>query len=144
MIIYHIFLAVYSSLHGFIWNPHIDQLPVGLLVERCTSITEVMSSKPIQAWIFLGLFFTTAEVVYITARITFIFTSLSTVQIYNFHIFLASNNNDNNNNNSSDNNKESEIYLNVSNTKINKGRVSIQVRWPNWPEFIPVYFNIKL
>ena len=82
---------------------------------------------------------------YITARITFIFTSLSTVQIYNFHIFLASNNNyDNNNNNSSDNNKESETYLNVSNTKINKGRVSIQVQWPNWPEFIPVYFNIKL
>ena len=64
---------------------------------------------------------------YITARITFIFTSLSTVQIYNFHIFLASNNNynnNNNNNNSSDNNMESETYLNVSNTKINKGRVS--------------------
>ena len=82
---------------------------------------------------------------YITARITFIFTSLSTVQIYNFHIFLASNNNyNNNNNNSSDNNKESETYPNVSNTEINKGRASIQVRWPNWPEFIPVYFNIKL
>ena len=84
---------------------------------------------------------------YITARITFIFTSLSTVQIYNFHIFLASNNNydnNNNNNNSSDNNKASETYLNVNNTKINKGRVSIQVRWPNWPEFIPFYFNIKL
>ena len=83
---------------------------------------------------------------YITARITFIFTSLSTVQIYNFHIFLASNNNYNNNNNndSSDNNKESETYPNVSNTEINKGRASIQVRWPNWPEFIPVYFNIKL
>ena len=62
---------------------------------------------------------------YITARITFIFTSLSTVQIYNFHIFLASNNNYNNNNNSSDNNMESETYLNVSNNKINKGRVSI-------------------
>ena len=81
---------------------------------------------------------------YIAARITFIFTSLSTVQIYNFHIFLASNNNYNYNNSSVDNNKESETYLNVSNTKINKVRVSFQVQWPNWPEFIPVYFNIKL
>ena len=49
VIIYHIFLAVYSSFHGFIWNPHIDQLPVGLLVERCTGITEVMSPNPVQA-----------------------------------------------------------------------------------------------
>ena len=48
-----------------IWN----QLPVSLLaqlVERCTGIAEV------QAWIFSGLIFTTAQVVQITARITFI------------------------------------------------------------------------
>ena len=37
------------------WIQHNDQLPVGLLaqlVERCTSIAEVTSSNPIQAWIF--------------------------------------------------------------------------------------------
>ena len=41
----------------FIKNQHNDQLPVGLLaqlVERCTSITEVMGSNPVQAWIFSG------------------------------------------------------------------------------------------
>ena len=48
----HIFITVYSPLHGFIWNQHIDQLPVGLLaqlVEHCTGIAEVMGSNPIQA-----------------------------------------------------------------------------------------------
>ena len=52
---FHIFTAVYSPLHGFIWNQHSDKLPVGLLaqlVEHCTSIAEVMGSNPIQAWIF--------------------------------------------------------------------------------------------
>ena len=42
----------YSPLHGFIWNQHSDQLPVGLLaqlVERCTGIAEVMGSNPVQA-----------------------------------------------------------------------------------------------
>ena len=41
---FHIFLTIYSSLH--------DQLPVGLvaqLVERCTGISEVMGSNPVQA-----------------------------------------------------------------------------------------------
>ena len=49
---FHIFLTVYSSLHGFIWNQHNDQLPVGLLaqlVERCTGIAEVMGSNPVRA-----------------------------------------------------------------------------------------------
>ena len=53
--VFHIFLTVYSSLHGFICNQHHDQLPVGLLahlVERCTGIAEVMGSNPVQAWIF--------------------------------------------------------------------------------------------
>ena len=48
---FHIFLAIYSSLYGFIWNQH-DQLPVGLLaqlVERCTGIAEVMGSIPVQS-----------------------------------------------------------------------------------------------
>ena len=52
---FHIFITVYSPLHGFIWNQHIDQLPVGLLaqlVEHCTGIAEVMGSNPVQAWIF--------------------------------------------------------------------------------------------
>ena len=35
---------------------------------------------------FSGLLFTTAQVVFMTARIAFIFTSLSAVQIYDFHI----------------------------------------------------------
>ena len=51
----HIFTAVYSPLHEFIWNQHSDQLPVGLLahlVEHWTGIAEVMGSSPIQAWIF--------------------------------------------------------------------------------------------
>ena len=56
----HIFLTIYSSLHGFIWNQHHDQLPVGLsaqLVERCTSIAEVMGLNPVQAWIFFRPYF---------------------------------------------------------------------------------------
>ena len=56
---FHIFLAIYSSLYGFIWNQH-DQLPVGLLaqlVERCIGIAEVMGSIPVQAWFFSGLIF---------------------------------------------------------------------------------------
>ena len=35
---FHIFTAVYSPLHRFIWNQHSDQLPVGMLaqlVEHC-------------------------------------------------------------------------------------------------------------
>ena len=50
---FHIFTVIYSSLHGFMWNQHIDQLAVGLLaelVERCTGIAEVMSSNPVQAY----------------------------------------------------------------------------------------------
>ena len=49
---FHIFTVIYSSLHGFIWNQHTDQLPVGLLaqlVEDCTGIAEVMGSNPLQA-----------------------------------------------------------------------------------------------
>ena len=52
-----------------------DQLPVGLLaqlVERCTGITEVMGSNPVQAWIFSGLISATSSVVFIAVRITYI------------------------------------------------------------------------
>ena len=90
----------YLPLQGFIWNQHNDQLPVGLLAqlfERCTSIAEIMGSNPVQAWIFFSglifitaqVVFITAQVVFITAKIAFIFTSLSAVQICDFHIFTV-------------------------------------------------------
>ena len=47
---------------------------LGQLVERCTGIAKVTSSNPVQAWMFFsGLIFTTAQVVFITAKISFIF-----------------------------------------------------------------------
>ena len=42
----------YSSLHGFIWNQHNNQLLVGLLaqfIEHCTGIAKVMGANPGQA-----------------------------------------------------------------------------------------------
>ena len=57
---FHIFKVIYSSLHGFIWNQHKDQLPAGLLaqlVEQCTGIARVMGPNPVQADnIFQALF----------------------------------------------------------------------------------------
>ena len=44
---FHIFTAIYSSIHGFIWKQHNDRLLIGLLaqlVEHCTGIVEVMGS----------------------------------------------------------------------------------------------------
>ena len=38
------------------------------------------------------IIFTSAQVVFITAKIAFIFTSLSAVQIYDFHIFTVDDN----------------------------------------------------
>ena len=67
-------------------------LSVGLLaqlVERCTGIAEVMDSSSVHALIFSSLNFTTAQVVFITAKLAFIFTSLSAIQIYDFHIFTV-------------------------------------------------------
>ena len=58
--IYTHFTFVYSLLHGFIWNQHNDQLPVGLLarlVGQCTGNEEVMGSNPVQAWIFFKPYF---------------------------------------------------------------------------------------
>ena len=49
---FRIFTVVCLSLHGFVWNQHSDQLPVGLqakLVELCTGIAKVMGSNPVQA-----------------------------------------------------------------------------------------------
>ena len=90
---FHIFTDVYSLLHGFIWNKHSDQLPVGLLaqlVEHCTSIAEVIGSNPIQAWIFFRpSFHYCLSSVIITVKITFIFMSLFAVLIYDLHTFTA-------------------------------------------------------
>ena len=47
---------------------------LGQLVERRTGIAEVTGSNPVQAWMFFsGLIFSTAQVVCITAKISFIF-----------------------------------------------------------------------
>ena len=54
-------------------------------IQDCT----VRGSNPIQAWIFSGPIFTTAQVVFITTKIAFIFTSSAAVQIYDFHIFTV-------------------------------------------------------
>ena len=90
---FHIFTVIYSSLHGFIWNQHNNQLPVGLLaqlVEYCMGIAEFYGFKSRTGLkFFSGLIFTTAQVVFITVKVTFIFTSLSAVQIYDFHIFAV-------------------------------------------------------
>ena len=60
------------------------------LVEHCTSIAEVNWVQILyRPEFFSGLIFTTAQVVFIIAKITFIFTSLSTVHIYNFHTFTV-------------------------------------------------------
>ena len=56
------------------------------LVEHCTGIAKVKGSNPVQP---LGLIFIAAQVVFITAKIAFIFTSLSAVQIYDFRMFTV-------------------------------------------------------
>ena len=49
-----------------------------------------MGSNPVRARIFFqALFFTTAQVVLATAKIAFIFTSLSAVHRYDFHTFTV-------------------------------------------------------
>ena len=48
-----------------------------------------MDTSTYRTELFSSFTFTTAQVVFITAKITFIFTSLSAVQIYDFHIFTV-------------------------------------------------------
>ena len=84
---FHIFTTVYWSVHRYIWNQLNDQLPVSLLaqlIEHCTGIAEVMVQIPYRPEFFSGLLFTTSQVVFITAKITF-----TAVQIYDFHIFTT-------------------------------------------------------
>ena len=49
--------------------------------EPMTSLIPVQCST-----LFSGVIFTTAKVVFIMARIVFMFTSLSAVHIYDFHV----------------------------------------------------------
>ena len=51
-----------------------------------------MNNIPCRPEFFSGPIFTTAQVAFITAKIAFIFTSLSTVQKCYFHIFTVMNN----------------------------------------------------
>ena len=81
---FHILTAVYSPLHGFIWNQHSDQLLVGLLaqlVEHCTGIAAVMGSNPVQAWIFFrpSFHYCLSSVPYCEDR-------------YHIHVFIRSSN----------------------------------------------------
>ena len=49
---FHIFMVIYSPLHGFIYDQHDDQLLVGWLaqlVEHFTGIAKVMGSNPVRA-----------------------------------------------------------------------------------------------
>ena len=76
---FHIVTFVYSPLHGFIWYQNNDQLPVAIgllaqMVEHCTGIVEAMGSIPCRPEFFSGLIFTTAQVVFIIAKIAFTFT----------------------------------------------------------------------
>ena len=60
---FYIFLAVYSSLNGFIQNQHDDQLPVGLLaqlVEHCMVSQRSWVQIPYRPEFFSDLVFTTA------------------------------------------------------------------------------------
>ena len=61
MQIYEFYISKIITHHlWFIWNQHIDQVPVGLLaqlVERCTGIAEVMGSNPVGSEFFFRSYF---------------------------------------------------------------------------------------
>ena len=73
---FHIFPVIYLPLHGFIRNQHDDQLPVGFLA----LLVELKSHAG------LNFFQALLSLVFITAKITFIFTSLS---VYSSNIRLS-------------------------------------------------------
>ena len=58
-------------------------------VQCSTGIAQIMFKSRTSLNFFSGLIFTTAQAVFITAKITFIFTSLSAVHMYDFHIFTV-------------------------------------------------------
>ena len=55
-----LFTDVYSPLHGFIWNQHSDQLPVGLLAQLVEHCIRLRVQIPYRPEFFSGLLFTTA------------------------------------------------------------------------------------
>ena len=68
---FHIFTVVYSPLHGFIWN----QLKLVSSVGRALYLYRRGHGFKSRTGLnfFLGLIFTTAQVVFIAAKIAFIF-----------------------------------------------------------------------
>lgn len=53
--------------------------------QRCTGIALI----PYRPKFFSGLLLTTAQIVFILVKIAFMFTSLSAVHIYDFHMFTV-------------------------------------------------------
>ena len=90
---FHIFTVVYSSLHGFFRNQHNDQFPswldssVGRALHRYCRGHGFKSRTGLN--FFFRPYFHYAQEVFITAKIAFIFTSLSAIKIYYFHIFTV-------------------------------------------------------
>ena len=87
---FHIFTVIYSSLHRFIWDQHSDQLPIGLIAQLVMGLWVQIPYRA-DFFFFSGLIFTTAQVVFITVKIAFIFMSLSAVHIYDFRKFTVIN-----------------------------------------------------
>ena len=93
---FHIFQLFIHHLTGFIWNQHKDQLPVGMLAQSLGRALHRYrrghgSKSRTSRQYFSGPVFTAAQVVFITAKVAFIFTFLSAVHICDFHIFKVIN-----------------------------------------------------
>ena len=70
---FHIFTVVYSPLHGFIWNQLKLVSSVGRALYRYRKGHGFKSRAGLD-FFFSGLIFTTVQVVFITAKIAFIFS----------------------------------------------------------------------
>ena len=79
---FHIFTVIYSSLHGFIWNQHNDQLPVGLLahlVEHCMVSQRSWVQIPYRPEFFLDL-------------VHYCLSSVHYCEVTFIHVFICSSN----------------------------------------------------
>ena len=76
-------LFIVANLH---YQPSWFVSSVGRMLHRHRSWVQI-PYRP--EFFFSGLIFTSAQAVFITAKIAFIFTSLSAVQISDFHIFTV-------------------------------------------------------
>ena len=71
-----------------VFSPSATQIyPPIWIASNCQNVA--MDTSTYRPELFSSLIFTTAQVVFVTAKIAFIFTSLSAVQIYEFHIFTV-------------------------------------------------------